>query len=146
MRVPRVTFPPLFRRTPTTNALPITKPYQGVPVDTVSYMPERGGDRASAPASLLGIGGDSGPKQMRTAVDIGDSLNLGPSPDMIDPGRRALNAGAIGPDSLGWPYDDNGAFMPHQTIDRKPANVTPYTKTIDTGVTIPSIGIGAPVG
>lgn len=139
----RPVFPKVFRREPVSFSLPVTM--APTPPDTVPYMPLLGGERASAPASLRGIGGDSGPSQPRTAIGIPDTLNTGPAPDMIDPGRRALNAGAIGPDAAGYPYDSNRAFMPHVVINRKPANVTPYAKTLDTGVTIPSIGIGQPV-
>jgi hypothetical protein len=142
-RPPRISFPRLFRRAPDSGTLPIT--LTPTPPDTAPTR-ERGGDRASAPASLRGIGGDSGSQYNRTFIDIPDTLNNGPVPDYINRDTRALNAGAVGPDVAGWPYDANREFMPHQIITRKPGNVTPYAKTIDTGVTVPSISIGAPVG
>lgn len=141
-RPPMPVFPPLFRRTPDTNALPVTQ--APTPPDTAPTA-FRGGDRPSAPASLRVIGGENGPQYTRTFIGIPDTLNAGPMPDYINRDTRALNAGAIGPDAAGYPYDSNREFMPHQTILRKPANVTPYAKTIDTGVTVASIGIGTPL-
>lgn len=142
-RPPKPVFPRLFRRTPDTNALPVTQAPTSPDTAPTAF---RGGDRPSAPASLRGIGGDSGSDYNRTFIGIPDTLNDGPVPDYINRDTRALNAGAIGPEAAGYPYDSNGDFMPHQVITRKPGNVTPYAKTIDTGVTVPSIGIGTPVG
>ena len=79
-----------------------------------------------------------------------DALNSGPAPDMIDRGTTARIGGKIavgaGPSGLvGWPYDGNELMVPHIAIPRRPITVTPFARTIDTGVTIPSSPIGDPV-
>lgn len=79
-----------------------------------------------------------------------DLLNTGPAPDRINRTTPASNAGKIGvgagPDGIsGWPYDGNALFVKHQDIPRKPITVTPFARTIDTGVTVPSPNIGGPI-
>lgn len=141
MRVPTPRFPFPIRRQPVTFSLPIS--LRPTPPDTAPNA-ERGGDRPSAPASFRPVFIDVGGGPNQGFINLPDTLNSGPLPDYIDRRTPALNAGAIGPDQAGWPYDSNTEFMPHLTIDRTPANVTPYAKTMDTGITIPSIGIGQP--
>lgn len=84
---------------------------------------------------------------MQTAQN---DLDSGHGPDRIDRETTARDKGKIavgaGPDGImGWPYDANAMLIPHVAIPRRPITVTPFARTIDTGVTIPAAPIGDPV-
>jgi hypothetical protein len=151
MRVPRITFPRVWparavaSRTLPVSLEPVTQ--YGVPV---SPLPPAGGYSNSRAASRRVIDGE-GMQPGRSYLDrTGDQLDMGPAPDRIDRGQRAMNAGIISVNGAptgmgGWPYDGNALMIPHQAIPRRPITVSPFNRTIDTGVTIPSAPIGDPV-
>lgn len=110
--------------------------------------PDRGtqDNEISAPSSKVQVGGTDGPNPGREYIGrTSDDLDTGPRPDRIDRQSQALNAGNIGRQMGGWPYDGNALYMVHQRIPRKPITVTPFARTIDTGVTVPSVQIGGPI-
>jgi hypothetical protein len=107
-------------------------PYRGAQADTISD-----------PKSRRQIDSDRAPSPGREYLGrTEDALNSGPVPDRIDRKTAASNDGNIGDQMGGWPYDGNALFIPHQPIPRKPITVTPFSRTIDTGVTVPAIPIG----
>lgn len=133
-----------------------TMPLSLQPVrDIASRMPLRvhtsQRDEISVPASRAMIDTPIAPSPGRSYIGhTEDVLNLGPTPDRIDRETPAANAGKIGVGAFpggiaGWPYDGNGLYIPHQRIPRKPITVTPFSRTLDTSVTIPSVTIGQPV-
>lgn len=109
-------------------------------------------DTFSAPASRTRKGGESASPGRAFLGRTEDRLNDGPAPDRINRDNPARNAGDILPgignrDGMaGWPYDGNALMIPHQRIPRTPITVTAFARTIDNSVTIPSIGVGNPVG
>lgn len=113
-------------------------------------LPVRGGWQTTIPASAHIVDGEGlspGRGYMGRTEDL---LNTGPVPDRINRGTTARNAGKVGasngPQGIdGWPYDGNALMIPHNAIPRTPITVTPFSRTIDTGVTIPSQPIGDPV-
>lgn len=125
--------------------LPVT--LQPAPVDTVpAPLPLAGGFRTTVPASAAQIDTDTAAAAGRSFLGrTGDDLDAGPIPDRINRGSRTLNAGAIGDGMSGWPYDGNALLVPHTMIPRTPITVSPFTRSIDTSVSIPSIMIGGPV-
>lgn len=103
--------------------------------------------RAASRRTMDGEGVQPGRSFMGRTEDL---LNMGPAPDRIDRETYAADAGKIGvgagPDGIaGWPYDGNALLIPHQYIPRVPITVTPFARTIDTGVTIPAPTVGGPV-
>jgi hypothetical protein len=114
--------------------------------DTVpGPLPKAGGYANSEPGSRRMIGGDAS-NGSRSFVNHTDAeLQLGPPPNRIDNPMPARHAGIIGRDISGWPYDGSALLIPHQMIPRKPITISPFARTIDTGVTIPAIPIGGPV-
>jgi len=150
-----IRFPRVFRRTYGSNALPVPpQPLNqrdaGVNVGKAG-MPLRGNTGGiSTPGSHARIDGDSGNDGRAYYGRTEDALNTGPVPDRINRNTTARNAGAIAisgePVGMGgWPYDGNALYIPHQSIPRKPQTPVVFVRTIDTGVTIPSVGIGNPV-
>jgi hypothetical protein len=139
----RITFPRVFRRTPVVNALPVTEqPSKPVTAPSAYTALDIG---ASNPGAHRIIDGDAG-SYGRQSQGIVNDLNDGPVPNRIDRQTRAKNTGDIGPRmAAGYPYDYNRVYMRHQRIPRNPQTVTPYRKTIDTSVTVPSVGVGAPL-
>lgn len=130
--------------------LPVT--LAPAPVDTVpAPLPLAGGFRTTVSASAAQIDTDTAHSAGRGFLSrTADDLDSGPIPERINRGTRALNAGKIGngagPSGIsGWPYDGNELLVPHTAIPRTPITVSPFSRTIDTGVTIPSIMIGGPV-
>ena len=116
-------------------------------------LPVRGGWQSTIAASARIIDGDAispGRGYMGRTEDL---LNTGPAPDRINRGTTARNAGNIGASNSGynpqgingWPYDGNALLIRHVMIPRRPITVTPFSRTIDTGVTIPAQPIGDPV-
>lgn len=119
---------------------------QGRDVTAVPHpLPARGGFVAVVPASAAIIGGESQSPGRSFMGRTEDDLNTGLVPDRIDRGTTARNAGTIGDMMNGWPYDGNAVLVPHTRIPRNPITVTAFARTIDTGVTVPSIAIGTPV-
>lgn len=117
-------------------------------------MPVRGAqpDYNSRAASRGVVGGIDGPNPGREFLGrTADDLDSGPIPNRIERNAPALNAGKIlagtgEPGGMaGWPYDGNALRIPHTVIPRKPITVTPFSRTIDTGVTVPSVGIASPL-
>ncbi len=106
----------------------------------------------SAPASRRIIDGDDSSPGRSYITRTEDQLNSGPAPNRINRNEHAKNAGIIAaglgtPDGMsGWPYDGGALYIPHQRIPRTPITVTAFQRTIDTSVTIPTVGIGTPVG
>lgn len=136
-------FPNPLRRAPVSNALPVTR--AGTAPTTVrGPLPRAGGSAASVPASRRNIGRDIA-RPGRSYLTILDDLNTGATPNYIDRRNDTRNAGVIGNDMSGWPYDGNSLPIAHNRIPRTPRTVTPFRKSIDTNVTIPAIGIGSPV-
>jgi hypothetical protein len=150
---PPIRFPKIIGRTYGFNLLPLAlRPIE--PIDALSKplrMHTSQHDEISDPRSRRLIDTEIAPSPGRAYIaHTEDSLNLGPTPDRIDRETPAANRGKIGvgagPVGIGgWPYDGNALFMPHQRIPRTPITVTPFRRTIDTSVTIPSTPIGAPV-
>lgn len=158
----RFRFPRIFRRTYGYNALPnppLPLNQRDAGVNAPNGLPSRG--NTSAPgvngggSTLAGsrrvIGGDSA-SDGRSYLGVTERVQLEsqPAPNRIDRRTMALNAGAIAcsaePVGMGgWPYDGSGLYIPHQPIPRKPQTPVVFVRTIDTGVTIPSVGIGNPV-
>lgn len=138
-----IKFPRIFRRTPVANALPVTQePAQPVTAGNRYSARDIGASNRGAHRIIDSDAGSYG----RQPLGIVNDLNDGPVPNRIDRQTRAKNVGDIGPrQATGFPYDYNRVFMKHQRIPRNPQTVTPYRKTIDTSVTVPSVGIGAPV-
>lgn len=118
----------------------------------VSPLPTRGTqiDETSAPGSARVIDADSFSPGRSFLGHTEDGLNNGRPPNRIDRGTTARNRGKVavmgtpaGTD--GWPYDGNALFIPHQVIPRRPITVTPFQRTIDTGLTVSAPSIGGPV-
>lgn len=119
---------------------------EGTPVTTVpGPLRASGGWTAVRPASSTIIGGESQSPGRSFMGRTADDLETGTPPDRIDRGTTARNAGKIGNQVSGWPYDGNAVLVPHTRIPRNPITVTAFARTIDTGVTVPSIAIGNPV-
>jgi hypothetical protein len=149
----RIRFPAIRGRTYGYNAVPARE--QPVPPGTSPrQLPPAGGqpDAISERTSrypAIGEGGSPGRSYLGRTED---ALNSGPAPDRIDRAETPKHSGTILPGTgesggmAGWPYDGNALFIPHQRIPRKPITVTPFQRTIDTSVTVPSIGVGNPVG
>lgn len=140
----RITFPRVWpARAVGSRTLPVT--LQPNPPTTVpNPLPVRGGFVATTPGSARIIDAEAINPGRSYINRTGDDLDTGPAPDRINRGTTARNAGMIG-NMMQWPYDGNALFMPHQSIPRRPITVTPFARTIDTGVTIPSVLVGGPV-
>lgn len=130
--------------------LPVT--LAPAPVTTVpAPLPPAGGFRTTVPGSARQIDTNDAHASGRSFLSrTADGLDSGPIPDRINRGTRALNAGKIGtgagPSGIGgWPYDGNELLVPHTMIPRTPITVSPFVRSIDTSVSIPSIMIGGPV-
>lgn len=115
-------------------------------------LPRRGSqrDEISVPASVAVVDGDSFSPGRGYMGRTEDALNTGRPPNRIDRGTTARNRGKISvigsPNGMdGWPYDGNALFIPHQIIPRKPITVTPFQRTIDTGLTVSAPAIGGPI-
>lgn len=129
--------------------LPVT--LQPTPPDTVPHpLPVFGGFATELPRSrrLIDRAAASGGRSFVSRT--GDLLDTQGAPAPILRLTQGSDAGKIGvgagPDGIGgWPYDGNALLIPHQSIPRRPITVTPFVRSIDTGVTIPSIAIGDPV-
>jgi hypothetical protein len=142
----RFAFPrPWPARTVGNRTLPVTL----APVDDAGVrgpLRDASGWETSVPGSFAIIDRDGASPGRAFLGRTADSLDSGPAPDRINRGTTARNAGVIGPtDIAGWPYDGNALLVPHTVIPRTPITVTPFARTIDTGVTIPSIPIGGPL-
>lgn len=137
-----ITFPRVWpARAVGSRTLPIT--LQPAVVTTVPHpLPLAGGFVAVRPGSAVIIDGDSASPGRSFLGRTGDGLDTGPAPDRIDRGTTARNAGTIGMGMGGWPFDGNAARIPQVPIPRTPITVTPFARTIDTGVTVPSLPIG----
>lgn len=119
---------------------------EGTDVAAASHpLPVRGGFVNVRPASAAIIGGESQAPGRSFMGRTSDDLQTGVPPDRIDRGTTARNAGKIANLMAGWPYDGNAVLVPHTRIPRNPITVTAFARTIDTGVTVPSIAIGNPV-
>lgn len=147
----RIVFPRVWpARAVGSRTLPVT--LQPAPVNTVpGPLPVQGGYSNTEPASRHVIDGDAASPGRGFLGRTADALDSGPAPDRINRNTPAANAGKIGvgagPDGTGgWPYDGNALFVPHTVIPRTPITVSPFSRTIDTGVTVPSVPIGGPVG
>lgn len=144
MRRPTIRFPVIIGRSYGFRTLPLAlQPQQPdtspKPLRQATAQP----DTISDPRSRREIDSDYAGSPGRSYLGrTEDALNLGPAPDMIDRATPAANAGRIGSDMGGWPYDGNALFVPHQVIPRKPITVSPFHRTIDTGITIPAVPIG----
>lgn len=141
----RIIFPRVWpARAVASRTLPVTLQ----PVDDAGVrgpFRQAGGWGNVVPASASIIDGD-GLSPGRSYLDhTEDKLNTGAVPDRINRGTTARNAGKIANWLAGWPYDGNELLVPHTMIPRRPITVTPFARTIDTGVTIPSQPIGDPV-
>lgn len=123
---------------------PPNEPDAGAPA-----LPLRGGFSNTRPASR-GVIDSRALNSGRDFVVHADELETGPIPSAILRQTTARNAGTISAASprvgmVGWPYDGNFLRIPHQYIPRTPITVTPFVRTFDQSVTIPSIYIGGPV-
>lgn len=119
---------------------------QGVEVTAARHpLPTSGGFANSRPASLAIIDGEALSPGRSFMGRTADDLETGIPPDRIDRETTARNAGKVGNLVAGWPYDGNALLVPHTMIPRNPITVTPFARTIDTGVTVPSLPIGTPV-
>lgn len=146
----RIVFPKLIGRTYGFNTLPLAlNPAPVAALRERLRLATAQPDQISVPASRAVISADSGSPGRSYIAHTEDALNLGPVPSYIDRNAPAANAGKISAESgggmNGWPYDGGGLFVPHQRIPRKPITVVPFSRTIDTGVTVPSLPIGAPL-
>lgn len=141
----RISFPPLFpARSVANRTLPVT--LQPTAPDTSPRpLPVRGGFVATRPASARVIDADGTQPGRSYLGRTADDLDSGPVPDRINRDTHAQNAGTIGTFMGGWPYDGNALFIGHQMIPRRPITVTAFSRTIDTGVTVPSLPIGGNV-
>lgn len=119
---------------------------QGVEVTALAHpLPVSGGFVAVRPASAAIIDREA-TAPGRSFIDrTADDLDTGVPPDRINRNTTARNGGTIGHFMGGWPYDGNAALIPHRMIPRNPITVTPFARTIDTGVTVPSLPIGGPL-
>lgn len=151
----KIVFPKIRIRTYGYNSTSVTgTPYPDAGVNVgKNGMPLRGRNDggASLPGSRRNIGGDSSSDGRSYLGNTQLDLQSGVAPDRINRNTRAQNMGTISvsgePIGMGgWPYDGNALYMPHQRIPRTPITVSPFSRTIDTGVTIPAIGIGNPIG
>lgn len=149
----RPTFPRVWpARAVASRTLPVTlqpDPDAGAESKALS-VPLAGGWAASRAGSHRIMDGEGTQPGRSFLGRTEDDLNAGPAPDRIDRETTARDAGKIGvgagPDGIaGWPYDGNFLMIPHQNIPRSPITVTPFARTIDTGVTVPSPTIGGPV-
>lgn len=118
-----------------------------------SPLPLRGqqSDAINDPRSMRVIDSDAFSPGRAFMGRTEDALNTGRPPNRIDRGTTARNAGRIGVGGFpagigGWPYDGNAMFIPHQTIPRRPITVTPFQRTIDSGLTVSAAPIGGPIG
>jgi hypothetical protein len=147
----RVSFPRIWpARAVGSRTLPVTL-QPGAVVTVPGPLPAAGGFSVTEAPSRHVIDGDAASPGRSFLGRTGDDLDSGPAPNRIDRNTPATNAGKItgtgGPDGMaGWPYDGNALFVPHTVIPRTPITVSPFARTIDTGVTIPSLPIGGPVG
>lgn len=147
----RITFPRIWpARSVGDRTLPVTL-QPGAVVTSPHPLPTAGGFATSEPPSWAIIDRDAASPGRSFLGRTADDLDSGPAPNRIDRATQARNAGKItgtgGPDGVaGWPYDGNALFVPHTVIPRTPITVSPFARTIDTGVTIPSLPIGGPVG
>lgn len=151
----RIVFPRVWpARAVASRTLPVTlQPDTETGARGIDRAPLAGGYSASRAGSHVVIDHDAispGRSFIGGAQTADNDLNLGPAPNRIDRGTTAREAGKIGvgagPDGIaGWPYDANEAMLPHINIPRTPITVSPFARTIDTGVTIPSVSIGEPV-
>lgn len=123
--------------------LPVTLQPHG-PDASPTPLPIAGGYATSVPGSRRVIDSE-GVNPGRSFLGRDDVLDGGPAPDRINRQTPASNAGFIGRNML-WPYDGNALLVAHTDIPRRPITVTPFARTIDTGVTVPAILIGDPVG
>lgn len=142
MRIPTITRPYWPGRSVGARTFPITLQPEPPPVAPTAL---RGGFVNTVPASTHIIDGEGIAAGRAFLGRTEDDLNTGTKPDRINRGTNALNAGTIGDNMAGWPYDGNAVLVPHTTIPRTPITVTPFARTIDTGVTVPSLPIGTPV-
>jgi hypothetical protein len=144
----KITFPRVFRRTYGANRLPVPPgpPDRDAGVSPGPLHPRGNADVMVRAGSRRIIDRDSGNHGRSFLSRTADELNSGPTPNRIDRGTTARNSGTISHANVaGWPYDGNALYIPHQAIPRKPITVSPFVRTIDTSVTIPSIGIGNPI-
>lgn len=151
----RIVFPRVWpARAVASRTLPVTlQPDHETGARGIEHARKAGGFEATRPGSAVIIDRDAispGRSFIGGAQTADNDLNLGPSPNRIDRGTTAREAGKIGvgagPSGIaGWPYDANAAMIPHIVIPRTPITVSPFARTIDTGVTIPSTAIGDPV-
>lgn len=150
----RIVFPRVWpARAVASRTLPVTlQPDTETGARGIERARRAGGFEATRASSAVIIDRDAispGRSFIGGAQTADNDLNLGPAPNRIDRGTTAREAGAILPSApagiVGWPYDGNALMIPHQYIPRYPITVTPFARTIDTGVTIPSVGIGEPI-
>lgn len=146
----RIVFPRIWpARAVASRTLPVTLQ----PIDQIAVpgpLPGAGGFRTSAEWSGAIMDGEGMQPGRAFLGNTEADLNSGAAPDRINRGTTARNAGKIGPANMpggigGWPYDGNALLVPHTMIPRRPITVTPFARTIDTGVTIPSQAIGDPI-
>lgn len=140
-----VRFPKLVGRSYGFRTLPLALA-PGRPDASSQPMPLRGSqpDEISERASRLTFPNQTGSPGRAFLGRTEDGLNLGPVPSYIKRFSPTSNAGKIGRE-MHWPYDGNAINVPHQPIPRKPITGTLFVRSIDTGVTIPALPIGAPV-
>lgn len=144
MRVPTITRPYWPGRSVGARTLPITLQPEPVPVAPTAY---RGGFSNVVAGSAAIIDGEATNPGRGFMGRTADTLETGPAPDRINRNTTARASGYIGGAGGaigmgGWPYDGNALLVPHTTIPRTPITVTPFARTIDTGVTVPALPIG----
>lgn len=143
-----IPFPKIIGRSYGFRTLPLTlKPGGLRDYSSAKPLPLRGTqpDEISAKASRININDSRTGSPGRSFLGrTEDALNSGPVPSYIPRNAPASNAGNIGR-SMFWPYDGNAIYVPHQIVPRRPISGVQFVRSIDTGVTIPAIPIGAPV-